>query len=99
MALGHVRATLAVLGALALTGLTSLGAAALAAWTGAVASIPLAMGAAPPSSCATAACTRDGDVLERPGPKPGPRPSNVGASSMMIPRRFLGSLPTVSPLL
>ena len=58
-----MRAPLAVLRALALTGLTSLGAAALAAWTGAVASIPLALGAAPPSSCATATCTRDGDVL------------------------------------
>ena len=99
MALGHVRAPPAVFRALARTGLTSLGAAVLAAWTGAVASIPLALGAAPPSSCAAAACTRDGDVLKRPGPNPGPWPSKVGAVSMLIPIGFLGSPLLCSPLL
>ena len=92
MAFGNTRAPLAVLRALARTGLTSRGAASLAAWTGVVASIPLALGAARPSSWAAAAWTRDCGVLERTG-------SNVGASSMMIPRRFLGSLPADSPLL
>ena len=63
--------------------------------TVAVASMPLTMGTVPPAKLAAVAWTREGDTSYLAVPVP----SNVGATSMVIPLGFLGSEPTGSPLL